>query len=167
MIEPPRTPRAPRTQRKTREVDLLFLCLLGALGALGVLGGSIDPLHAALSVPDLGALAEQAKHEQVVAAADATVAALPPAKRLVAWRIDFGDAQIARVLIGARRAYYVRNATRGTPFDPKIELIDRRPSVRHDEEQNYNEENFATCVETATGRKLWSRRLEGFQRFLL
>jgi hypothetical protein len=42
-----------------------------------------------MTISDLRRLAEHGKHEQVVAAADATIAALPPSARMIKWRIDF------------------------------------------------------------------------------
>jgi hypothetical protein len=51
-------------------------------------------------VAELRTLAKQGKHEQVVAAADAAIAALPPAARLIAWQVDFGTRRISRVLVG-------------------------------------------------------------------
>src|SRR5215207_8674640 len=92
----------PRAQRKGG--SHVFLCVLGVLGALG---GSIRCFAANLS--ELCTLAEQGKHEQVAAAADATIAALPPSARMIAWRIDYADKDVTQALIGSAHAYFVRS----------------------------------------------------------
>lgn len=138
-----------------------------AFHAFLLLSVALDAL-AAPTVADLRALAAGGNHEQVVVAADATIAALPPNLRMAAWRIDYKSMLATRTLLGARRAYVTYNvSTRWNgPNPPSLFVPDKRPVIRHDA-QGYDEATVVVCVDADSGTPLWSRRFQGIRNFVM
>jgi hypothetical protein len=124
-----------------------------ASAARGVEGaGPPDPFARAKALVEAGQAAE------ALQALEALAADLPPDARLSRWELDTSGAVVMRVLVGRRLLYFAYDSANAGKNAPG--LPDTRP-VLSDSPMGYDFALLVTCVDGATGERLWTRRMTG------
>jgi hypothetical protein len=98
-------------------------------------------------------LARAGRHDEVVAEAEVLLDATPIDRRSLAWSIDFNHFPVEDVRIGRRYLYFQRMAGGGQGRPD----LDPDPKRAPPGAGNYGWLISMSCVDSVTGRRLWSR----------
>jgi outer membrane protein assembly factor BamB len=143
----------------------LIIGFVGSLTLLLGIGAAAPPAEA--EPPPAGPLAKarqllaEGKHEACLAELEAAAKALPADHRLFRWRLDTDpkkEGPWLAALPGKKKLYFTSYGGRGRL--PPSALEDKQPLVS-DVQVKYDFHVVITCMDLATGKRLWTRQTAG------
>ena len=116
-------------------------------------------------IAGLRALAAAGRHEDVIRQAGGLIDALPVASRPTAWAIDWHPTTVDDIRIGQRHVYLVQLRSPGG--QDAVASLAPLPNLEPRNDKGYDWLTHVTCVDGATGRRLWTRRFLPHTRIAL